>query len=476
MAHVTIGKGDLIWSYLGTFFRVGTNMLLLPIIISYLTESELGLWYVFASISQLVTLFDFGFAPSFARNIAYIWCGARALKSESIVSISNNETDWGEFSIILHSCKYVYLFISVVALIILFSVGSIYIVKVSSITYIYAWLVYSVAVFLNLLYCYYNSFLRGIGAIAESNKSAIFSKLVQLILCWLLLELDFGLLGVSMAYLLSGITSRFISKYLFDRYENIGQQLRNIVVDSLFTKCMERIKIIWHNSSKEGLVTLSNYLSSQANTLICSYMIGLAATGSYGVSLQIATLVSTVASIPFATYQSKMQEYAISNNTESNKRLFSFSIVSFVIAFIVLAFGSLLCVPIIHLIKPTFEIHVNMYLLIMLQIFLWSFYGLFCSFISSYNCLPYTKTFILSSVVSVVLSICLVKFTNLGIWALIISPIVVSLYNVWKWPRYVNRYYLHTTSRQIVVLGINVLFDVFNIYISKIIHRNKNNG
>lgn len=471
MAHVKIGKSDIVWSYLGTFFRVGTNMLLLPIIISYLTESEVGLWYVFASISQFVILFDFGFAPSFARNIAYVWCGTKTLKSESIVSVNDNETDWNEFSIILNSCKYVYLIISVLALLLLLSAGSLYILKVSSVAYIYAWLVYSVAVFLNLLYCYYNSFLRGIGAVAESNKSAIFSKLVQLILCWILLELDFGLLGVSIAYLLSGMAFMLSSKFYFDRYEGIGQKLRSVVVDSLLKKCFDRIKIIWHNSSKEGLVTLSNYLNSQANTLICSYMIGLAATGSYGVSLQIATLVSTVSSIPFSTYQSKMQEYAISNNIESNKRLFAFAIVSYVIAFVVLAAGSILCIPFIHYIKPSFDININMYLLILLQIFLWAYYGLFCSFISSYNSLPYTVTFIVSSLISVIMSIVLVKFSNLGIWALIVSPIIVSIYNLWKWPNYVQDHYLNMTHLQMLKLGSIVLKE--KVYSSFLKLRNR---
>ena len=196
MAHVEIGKSDLLWSYVGTFFKVSSNILLLPIIISYLTDSEVGLWYVFASISHFVILFDFGFAPSFARNIAYVWSGAKTLKKEALDSIDNNETDWTEFYIILHSCKYVYLFISLLALLLLLSVGSVYIVKVASASYLIAWIIYSIAVFLNLLYSYYTSFLRGIGAVSENNKSSIISKLVQLVLCWLLLELDFGLLGV----------------------------------------------------------------------------------------------------------------------------------------------------------------------------------------------------------------------------------------------------------------------------------------
>lgn len=467
MAHVNIGKGDIVWSYIGTFFRVSTNVLLLPIIIGYLTESELGLWYVFASISQFVILFDFGFAPSFARNIAYIWCGAKELRNESLEAVKCNDTDWTEFSIILHSCKYVYLFISLLALLILLSVGSVYIIKVSSVTYLSAWIVYSGAVFLNLLYSYYTSFLRGIGAIAENNKASIISKLVQLFFCWLLLELNYGLLGVSVAYLLSGIALRLFSKIYFDRYENIGQHLRNVIVDSMLKKCIDRIRTIWHNSSREGLVTLSNYLNSQANTLICSYMIGLSATGSYGVSLQIATLVSTVSSIPFATYQSKMQEYAISSDTESNMRLFSFGIISFISAYIIIASCSLLFVPIIHVIKPSFTMDINLYLLILLQIFLWAYYGLYCSFISSYNKLPYTRTLIVSSFATVLLSICLVKFSDLGVWGLVVSPIIVSIYNVWKWPYVVKKDYLYTTYFQIMRFGTQSMVDVTKSFCSK---------
>ncbi len=473
MAHVKIGKGDLVWSYVGTFFKVSTNVLLLPIIISYLTESEVGLWYVFASISQFVILFDFGFAPSFARNIAYVWSGAKTLKREALVSIKNDETDWTEFYIILRSCKYVYLLISSLALLLLLSFGSFYIIKVASISYIYAWIVYSIAVFLNLLYSYYTSFLRGIGAVAENNKSGTISKIVQLVFCWLLLELEFGLLGVSIAYLLSGIALRASSKIYFYKYENIGRNIRGIVVDSILNKCIDRFKIIWHNSSREGLVTISNYLNSQANTLICSYMIGLSATGSYGVSLQIATLVSTVASIPFSAYQPQMQENAISNNIEKNRKLLSFSIVSFVIAFIVLAICSLLSVPIIHYIKPNFELDINMYLLILLQIFLWAFYGLFCSFISSYNQLPYTKTYIVSSFITVILTICMVKYSHMGIWALIVSPIIVSLYNVWKWPNYVKKYYLHTSFCQMLVIGVKELFEISKSSIRNIFSRVK---
>ena len=127
--------------------------------------------------------------------------------------------------------------------------------------------------------------------------------------------------------------------------------------------------------------------------------------------------------------------------------------VSFVIVYGLLAFASLICIPLIYYIKPTFVIDVYMYITILFHIFLWAFYGLFCSYISSYNKLPYSNTLIVSSLITVVLSICLVKSTDLGIWALVISPIIVSMYNLWKWSCYVMKNYLYMNTFEMIKLG-----------------------
>ena len=85
MAQINIGKKDALWSYLGVIFRFGANLIVLPLVLKFLTDEELGLWYVFGSIGALVDLLNFGFAPSIARNISYVWCGATNLKKERLV-------------------------------------------------------------------------------------------------------------------------------------------------------------------------------------------------------------------------------------------------------------------------------------------------------------------------------------------------------------------------------------------------------
>ena len=63
MANIKIGKSDVIWSYIGNFFRVAANIILLPVVLKMLTDDELGIWYVFGSVSQIVILLDLDSLP-----------------------------------------------------------------------------------------------------------------------------------------------------------------------------------------------------------------------------------------------------------------------------------------------------------------------------------------------------------------------------------------------------------------------------
>ena len=74
--EIKVGKRDIIWSYLGSFFQYCTSLIILPLILSNILEEELGLWYSFASIGTLVTYLDFGFSTTLVRNITYAWSGA----------------------------------------------------------------------------------------------------------------------------------------------------------------------------------------------------------------------------------------------------------------------------------------------------------------------------------------------------------------------------------------------------------------
>lgn len=466
MSKIVIERQDILWSYLGSFFRLATNIILLPLILSYLTDSELGLWYVFATISQLVSLLDFGFAPALSRNISYVWCGAKSLSKENIDCQVSDGIDGEYFKKVLVACRYIYLLIAIISGVILLSFGTYYIFSLDpSRNTLFAWIIYTIGVFLNTLYSYYTSFLRGVGAVAENNKSGVWAKLIQICLSFLLLVKGYGLLGVSVAYLISGIVLRLCSKYYFYKYNNIELILEEIHIKNKFQETFNLLKVIWHNASRDGLVTLSNFLSTQANTLICSVTLGLTSTGAYGLSLQLATVIASLSGIPFSTYHPAMQEKAVRKDLKGSSTLYSTSMMLYIIMFILLSICLVLCLPILKYFKPDLDVDYIMLTSLLIQMLIYQIYQHAASYISTFNIIPYTKSFVISSIFSVIISFLLAKYTNIGIWALVLTPLIVSiLYNAWKWPL-VSLQKTRTRFDDFILLGIkgskNYLKSIF---------------
>ena len=442
MANIKIGKADLIWAYIGNFFKVAANIILLPVVLKMLSDDELGIWYVFGSVSQIVVLLDFGFAATVARNIAYAWCGVDSLQKDSVGPLrKGQETNFEYFKQVLDTCRIIYLIIAGVALLLLLSAGLFYIRSLDE-TAIAAWIIYSIGVAVNLLYCYYTSFMRGIGAIAENNKAAVISKTTQIVFTIALLMAGMGIMGVSIAYLASGLVLGIASKLYFENYENIKEKLKTVKNRSTIAEIKNMFGIIWYNASKDGLVTVANYLNTQANTLICSSVLGLATTGSYGLSVQLATITVTIAGIPFSSALPKLQEKAAQKDKDGSCRLFSGTMVMFVASYIALTGVVVLLLPVIKWLKPTLIIDVSMLLIVFFLLFIDKIYHLCASLISTFNTLPYTNAFFISSICSVILSYVLATYTYLDLWGIMLSPIIVAAaYNLWKWPIYVLRLY-----------------------------------
>ena len=91
-----------------------------------------------------------------------------------------------------------------------------------------AWIICSIAIFLNLYFGYYGSFLRGVGAISDANKATVYSKAVQIIVTIVLLACGFGIVGTSVAYLVYGTLYRIIARQSFYKYKGIGDRLKEV--------------------------------------------------------------------------------------------------------------------------------------------------------------------------------------------------------------------------------------------------------
>ena len=471
--EVNLSKSDVIWSYIGTILSMGANLLMLPVIIYYLDVDMLGLWYVFVSIGAIAVLFDFGFGVTFARNITYCWSGAEKLQKESVAYVENHEPDYYLMKRVLGACKTVYLRISVSALILLLTVGLIYIVYVSrhvvGFKHLIAWGVFSVAVFLNLYYGYYASFLRGVGAVADANKNTVIARAAQILLTVVLLMLGLGIIGVCIAYLAYGTLFRVLGKWKFYRYQHIGESLGEVKQIISKSDIQPLVGIVWHNAWRDGVISLSNYLSNQATVIICSLYLSLAETGVYSIGVQIAMAIAAISGTFYMASQPQLQSAYITHDVEKTRITMSVIVVSMFFLFIlgVVVFVSIF-LPILRVVKPDAIVSVPILLGLCAYHLILQFRNCYTSYFSCSNRILYMKSFIMSAVLCIILSIVFTGCLHWGVWGLISAQILSQLiYNVWHWPIFAHRE-MQLSAIDMYRIGTNQLLSNISQVIKKV--------
>jgi len=443
--NIRITKKKILWNYIGVAVSLGSNIVLLPIIIYFIDSELLGLWYVFLSIGGIVNLFDFGFNPTLARNIAYCWSGAKELSKKDVIYTNNCEPNMLLLKKVIITCQWIYFSIATLAFLVITLAGTNYIKYIAkdipSTEYFFPWIVYCLAIFLNLYYGYFATFLRGIGAISELNKANILSKSIQILISIILLSFGYRLLAVSLAYLINGIVLRIISKKAFYKYENIGYRLKKInrKIDVKDIKTL--FQIVWYNAWRDGIVSLSTYLSGQATTIICSLYLTLSDTGVYSISLQIVNAIVYISGASYTVYQPSLQSAYIVNNSKELKKIMSTAMTTFYLLYIIgITLVLTIGIPILECLKPGSSFNRTIIFFIAVYLFLLQRYNFYASYISNTNNVPYMKTALITSTSGIILSIISINLFHIGIWGLILPQIFVQIsFNTWYWPNKVKK-------------------------------------
>lgn len=458
---IKASKADVIWSYIGTFFSLSSGFLLLPFVMLKLTGSELGLWYIFLAINGLVSLFDFGFDPTFARNIAYAWGGAQGItKTGALNSNAKDKSpNYHLLAVLLTTSKYLYSRLSLIAISFIGSFGTIYVVHVAKMhgyTYIVAWVIFCAGLFLNLYLGYYSALLRGIGAVQYINRSTMMAKLCQLVSSIGLLFFNLNLIAVSIGFVVNGLFFRIFCNYYFNIYQNTGQIIHKELHSVEKYEINIAYKAVSYNAYRDGVVSISNYLSTQVSSLIASSFLSLSATGEYSILLQFSNAVVSVASTIIYAYHPTLQSAFQRHDATTEKEYIGRGLLAYYLLFFIGTVGVIEIVfPLLHVIKPTMNLNIILFIGISLYIFLWQHQATAASYISNTNKVPYVIPFAVASILGIMLSFILVRCTSLGVWSLVLGPGIIQLcFNNWYWLYLVLRC-LQTNWIKIIKIGFD---------------------
>lgn len=456
--RITTSRSDVLWNYFGVIVSMGSNFVLLPFLVAFLTEEMLGLWYVFVAVGNLVMLFEFGFNPTFSRNFAFCWAGARHLVKEGRDPDVAKRADPALLSCLVAACKMVYGRVTIVALIVLALPGTAYVVYISQglnmVEVVASWAVYAVAVLLNLYYLYYSAMLRGIGAIAADNKIKVASKLSQLFVTVLLFFMGLGLFSAAIGFTVNSVLYRVLGSTIFWNDQRVmAMRIRDYRPDR--SEVLEVYKTVSYNAYKDGAVQIANYAATQAGTLICSAMLGLVESGAFSIAMQIANAVGNFGLALSNSYRPMIQAAYQRGDNEVICRAAGKGAVAYLVVYLVgYVVVSAAIYPLLAFFKPDASFNFVIYSGVSLYVLLYNWHSLFASLLCNMNTIPYAVPYIVTSAVGVALSAVLVGVAGLGAGGLVLGLALPQLaYNNWKWPLVASRE-MGTTVRDLLRIGM----------------------
>lgn len=434
-------KSDIFWNYSSTFFKIFSGIILLPFILKYLDVNSIGIWYVFLSISSLITLLDFGFSQTFLRNFIYTWSGAHELYSEGVPEKSittNSEPNIYLFSLVLKISQIFYLFISILAFLFMVTLGTIHILNITKSfnnNFIFEWLIFLISSTLNVYFSLQNPLLRGIGAIKESSQTIFTANLFQIIISITLLLLGFGVFSLSIGSLVSSFILGILSKIFL----KVKLNKNKVVLEKKFqfADILRLSKILVPNSLKLGLVILGSWLILKSSSLIISLYFDLFTVARYGLTLQIIGLIGGLSSLLFQILSPVLINLRIKNEINRLKNIFSFTILtqwvfSLILLVLFITFGPLLLSLVGS--NSTLLPLPNLLLLSFIYFLEWN-HSTFSGYIALTNRVPFLKSSLISGLLIITLSLFLIIFIERNIIFIILSQgLIQLLYNNWKWP------------------------------------------
>lgn len=437
---IQIGREDVYWNYAATFLKIASSALLLPFILRMMSSEMVGIWVVFMTITAFATLLDFGFSGSFTRNITYVFSGVGKLKKEGFekITIKNQEVDFSLLRGVIYSMKWFYLRMSIVLFIILITIGTYYISNLlknysgeTQNVYI-SWIILCVISTYNLYTLYYDSLLQGKGLVKRSKQIVIVGQTFYLLTATILIINGYDLIAIVSAQALSVIVIRWLSYHSFFTPE-IRQKL-----DAEIPKSQNEIlKAITPNAIKIGLTSLGSFMVTRSAIVIGSLHLTLNEIASYGITMQLIGVIAGLATIYTKTFQPSIAQLQVINNKEAIKQIYLTGQIILLVTFILGGIGLLVMEGwAIEFIGSKTKLMPTILIIVATIIsFLENNHAVAGGILLTENKVPFFKASLFSGGLTILLMILIFQFTNLGLWAMILSPgIAQGLYQNWKWP------------------------------------------
>lgn len=434
-----IGKKEIVWSYAGTAFMIGAGVILLPFILHKMPQETVGIWNIFQTITALVLLLDFGFRPSFARNISYIFSGVKTLQKNGVSHAkSDDAVDFSLLKGTLLAMQRFYRWMALAVFGLLASAGTVYfwyiLQKYSGDRQdaMIAWILLIAINCYNLYTFYYDALLTGKGYVARIQQINMLGQSLYIGLAIGLIYAGLGLTAIVAAQLVSTIVRRILTYRVF-----FTPELKEHLADVQPQQPKVILAAITPNAVKVGMTQLGGFLVNKSAILIGSAFLTLEEVASYGITLQVMDILARCATVFYQSYLPKLAQCRTENNLSGLKRYYWQCTGSLIAVYAAGGIAWLLlgnwALDLIH--SQTHFLPTAMLSVMILISLLEHNHAQSAGFIMADNRIPFFIPSLLSGAATVLLLWIFLSPFHMGVWGLILAPGIAQLaYQNWKWP------------------------------------------
>ena len=418
---------------------IGAGVLLLPFILHKMPQETVGIWNIFQTITGLVLLLDFGFRPTFARNISYIFSGVKTLQKDGVAhTTSEAAVDYSLLKGTLAAMKRFYRWIAIGVFALLATVGTAYFYYIlqkysgDGQDALIAWVLLIAINCYNLYTFYYDALLTGKGYVKRTQQINMLGQGVYIGLAIALIYAGFGLTAIVASQLISTIIRRVLTYRVFFTPE-MKERLKDVEPQAP----KEILSAITPNAIKIGLTQAGGFLVNKSSILIGSAFLTLEEVACYGITLQVMDILARCATVFYQSYMPKLAQCRAENDLTGLKRYYLLCTGSLVAVFIA---GGILwmllgnwALDLIH--SQTYFVPAAMLSVMLLINILEHNHAVSAGFIMADNKIPFFIPSLLSGAATVLLLWLFLGPLHMGVWGLILAPGLAQLaYQNWKWP------------------------------------------
>jgi O-antigen/teichoic acid export membrane protein len=291
----------MVW--LENFTRFGMSLIVLPIALIKLSDTEFSVWMMFNTIMGFALLADTGFAPTLMRATAYFRSGADRLP-QSISEIQNagdnEEPNWERIHAIISTSGSLYSLIGFGALLLIGSMGTASIWNLMSLADHNQWLWISFAILMawalvQVRIARWAGILSGLGNVAVAKRIDILAGALKIVFFSLALYLNLGVLGICCAGFLIVTLNMFLMR---------RATLCRIIDDQSKPPRFDKVifKQIWPSTWRQGSINWGAYFITYGSAVVVAQLQDTALISSYLITLRVIILIRQIAQGSITAY------------------------------------------------------------------------------------------------------------------------------------------------------------------------------